>query len=325
MHVSSAHKERVAVLEVETGLFVVRYASSRAAKAPSVFVRPSPSCEGDFQIISAPGCAKGVLSKPGEYVVIVAPGQGSLQVTVSTRALDGDLDASIRMEALATQDAEAPIVAEPAAPQRALTPSRPAARKAKELPVAYSGFAVMAHVARRGDLLVEPGEWIGGPAAPAPVEGLQINWTPPAGVTLDYQVLAVGAGGRWSAIVSAGEFAGSRGRRLPLAGVRLRLGGAHADRYSLRGEALFLGSAVESGSSRELQFVSRSGTDPLVGLRLELREATAAVREPAARFAPPIKTSEARRGGRVRVFRSGQSSRPDLLPSSTQVGERVLS
>ncbi|MGD0722145.1 MAG: hypothetical protein ABR970_13995 [Roseiarcus sp.] len=257
--------------------------------------------------------------------MIVAPGQGSLQVTVSTRALDGDLDASIRMEALATQDAEAPIVAEPAAPQRALTPSRPAARKAKELPVAYSGFAVMAHVARRGDLLVEPGEWIGGPAAPAPVEGLQINWTPPAGVTLDYQVLAVGAGGRWSAIVSAGEFAGSRGRRLPLAGVRLRLGGAHADRYSLRGEALFLGSAVESGSSRELQFVSRSGTDPLVGLRLELREATAAVREPAARFAPPIKTSEARRGGRVRVFRSGQSSRPDLLPSSTQVGERVLS
>jgi hypothetical protein len=325
MQVSSAHKERVAVLEVEIGLFVVRYASSRAAKAPSVFVRPSPSCETDFQIISAPGCAKGVLSKPGECVVIVAPGQGSLQVTVSTRALDGDLDASIRMEALATKDAEALVAAEPAATPKAVASGRPAARKAKEPPVAYSGFGVMAHVARRGDLLVEAGEWIGGPAAPAPVEGLQINWTPPAGVTLDYQVLAVGAGGRWSAIVSAGEFAGSRGRRLPLVGVRLRLGGAHAERYTLLGEALFLGSAVESLTSRELQFVSRSGTDPLVGLRLDLREATAAVREPAARFAPPVKTSDARRGGRVRVFRSGQLSRPDVVPASTEVGERALS
>jgi hypothetical protein len=315
MHVSAAHKERVAVLAVEMGLFVVRYASSRAAKAPSVFVRPSPLCEGQFQIISAPGRQPGVLSRPGDCVVVFAPEDGSLQVTVSTKAPDGDLDASIRMEALA----EAPVE-EPAAPRSSIAGPRPngsarvVSKRPREAPVVFSGFAVMAHVARRGDLLADSGEWIGGPAAPAPIEGLQINWTPPAGVTLEYQVLAVGARGRWSTWVFSGEFAGSRGRRLPLAGVRLRLGGEFADRFRLDGEALFLGSTVEADSSRDLEFASRSGTDPLVGLRLELREKN--IEKPAATVGlPPVKTGDVRRGGRVRVFRSGQSPKSEAMPS----------
>lgn len=137
--------------------------------------------------------------------------------------------------------------------------------------------------------------------------------------------LVVGAEGRWSRWVFAGEFAGSRGRRLPLAGVRLRLGGERADGYSLRGDALFLGSAVVSETGRELEFLSRAGGDPLVGLRLELVEATNDTHQEQA---PTVGGSakggigEAQRGGRVKVFRSGRTSR--MAASSSELGERTL-
>ena len=341
MRGSGALKERVANLAVERGLFVVRYASSHASAAPSVFVRPSPSCEESVQVVSTPGGAQGVLTKPGDCVVIVAAAAGSLHVTVSTRSADGDLDANIRMETITSSDPVAPNGLgalqgaaprkAPVAPRRAsatqkspIEPRRIAARL-KRSEDSHSEFAVAAHVARRGDLVVAPGEWVGGPSAPAPIEGLQINWAPPIGVALEYQVLVVGAGGRWSTWVFAGEFAGSRGRRLSLVGVRMRLGGEQADRYSLYGEALFLGAPIVSDKGRELEFLSRSGTDPLVGLRLELNEMASdgpdlvAETKAEARVAGRVGTNDVRRGGRVRVFRSPRAMKAEDSLDRTRV------
>jgi hypothetical protein len=281
------------------------------------------------EIISAPGNAAGVLAKPGDCVVILAPASGSLQVTVSTKASDGDLDASVRMEPLAAAepDRSAAAAISPPALRRPVDPAPSVARRTGDIQSVYAGFAMTAHVARRGDLLVQSGEWAGGPSAPAPIEGLQINWSPPAGVALESQVLVVGAEGRWSTWVFAGEFAGSRGRRLPLAGIRLRLGGDRADGYALRGEALFLGSAVVSDTGRELEFLSRSGADPLVGLRLELLETNNDThQEQPAKISGSAKggIGEAQRGGRVRVFRSGRTSRAGMSTSSDELGERIL-
>ena len=232
---AGSSKERVAVLPLDRGLFVVRYVSSRAARPPSVFVRPSPSCEGSVEIISAPGNAPGVLEQVGECVIVLAPGSGSLQVTVSSKAPDGDLDASVRIEPLVAAEFGR-LAAEAISPPALRTPINPAssaARRNADFKAVYSGFAMTAHVARRGDLLVRSGEWAGGPSAPAPIEGLLINWSPPAGVALEYQVpggrcrgplVQVGFRGRvrglaWPPFAARGGSVaagrGTRGRLLP--------------------------------------------------------------------------------------------------------------
>ncbi len=130
----------------------------------------------------------------------------------------------------------------------------------------------MCHVARLGDVVVSGSEWAGGPELPAAIEGLRIDWVAPKGVALEYQVLASGADGRWSSWVFAGEFAGSRGRRLPLVGLRLRLVGEKSEGMLLKGEALFLGSTVISDVGDQLEFASYAGVDPLVGFRIELKD-----------------------------------------------------
>jgi hypothetical protein len=163
----------------------------------------------------------------------------------------------------------------------------------------------MAHVARRGDISANSGEWIAGPTKPATLEGVQITWNAPSGLALEYQVLASGAGGRWSIWVSSGEFAGTRGRSLPLTGVRLRLSGAGADAYQLRGQALFLGSSVMTQEGREIELVSMTGIDPLVGLRLEVG-ISSSHRSEAAAVQPRAEQVPAR--SRIRVFSSSEAS-----------------
>lgn len=280
------NSERVAIVAVKRGLFILRYVSSDSTIAPCVFVRASPSSLKSFWIISDPDALeKSALAKPGDCVVVLAQDEGSLQLTVSP-AQGGGLDANVRLEPLASA---APHAAEPLASLSA----------SQTLPVESSVFSLMGHVAMRGDTPVGAGEWIGGPSLPAPIEGIQINWAPPDGVALEYQVLVAGAQGRWSDWMCSGGFAGNRGRRAPLVGVRLRLTGGNSYGLALKGEALFLGSPVVSEIGGQIEFASNSGAEPLVGLRLELCERSASAESPSDE---PISTV-----GRVRVFRSGRA------------------
>ena len=160
-------------------------------------------------------------------------------------------------------------------------------------------LAMLAHLARVGDVTVGEGDWVGGPAAPAPVEGIAVRCSPNLGA-LDYQVMAVGEG-RWSDWTSAGAFAGSRGRAKALVGVRLRLHAA-VDAV-IEGEALFLGSVIVRKQGLDLEFRSSAGNDPLVGLRIGIRKNL-----PATTLKPT--GFDGKQGtGRVRVFRASAARR----------------
>ncbi|MCW2275449.1 hypothetical protein GJ654_13460 [Rhodoblastus acidophilus] len=132
-----------------------------------------------------------------------------------------------------------------------------------------AGFGVVCHVSRKGDVGATGGGWIGGPGSPAVIEGVTLHWNAPAGEKLEYQALAAGAAGRWSEWTPAGAFAGTRGRSLPLVGLRVRIAGG-AGRFRLQGEAIFLGLPAVVDSGESLEFSSYAGVDPLVGLRLQL-------------------------------------------------------
>ena len=302
MQLNGSEQERVAMLPVGRGLFVLKYTSSVASVSPRIFVRASPSCENNLEIISPPGVDKGVLWAPGDCVVIVAERQGSLQLTV-TAVSGGGLSANVDLEPLWLE----PVAAAKKPAQRQKVAIEAVGRDLGKVPWAperregQAALSLMCHVARLGDVVVSGSEWVGGPESPAAIEGVRIDWVAPKGVALEYQVLASGADGRWSGWVFAGEFAGSRGRRLPLVGLRLRLVGEKSAGMQLKGEALFLGSAVASDVGDQLEFASYAGVDPLVGFRLELKDRVALEIERAVVGARSDKTN------RLRVFKSNRS------------------
>jgi len=149
----------------------------------------------------------------------------------------------------------------------------------------------------RGDVEAAEDQWIAGPNAPAPVEGLLVRSEDNALLAVEMQALIAGAQ-QWTGWTSAGGFVGTRGRGLPLLALRLRLAGADASQLELIAEALFLGATTVAKAGRQIEFASSTGSDPLVGLKLGVRTAEA---PPVAQQADgPWRD----RGARVRVFRS---------------------
>jgi hypothetical protein len=285
--------EREATVNVDRGLYLLRYASGAASGvSPVAVARPAPGSEPFIEVISAPGIVSGFLSRPGECVVVRAERGGVLSVKIMRSIVGASLDASFRLEPIGAEGSASTVAAN-VGPAVAL-PFAAVDGAAK--------FTILAHVSRRGDIEVGAGEWVAGPQAPAAIEGMQIRASSPSGPRIELQALVATNPPRWLDWAPAGVFAGTRGRFLSLAGLRVRLVGDEARRFVLSADALFLGSAIVSRRGREIELVGGAGGDPLVGLRLDLAPEAASVvgngGTADAAFSPR------RTEPRVRVFRA---------------------
>jgi hypothetical protein len=285
--------EREATVDVARGFYLLRYASGAATGAsPVAMVRPAQGSERFVEVISAPGVVTGFLSYPGECVVVRAEQAGGLSVKIMRQNVGASLDASFRLEPIFDVDRPSATTAANVGPSVPVVPPSGG----------DSPFRLLAHVARRGDVEVGSGEWIAGPNAPAAIEGVEVRGSLRPGLRIEVQPLVATNPPRWLDWTPAGVFAGSRGRALPLFGLRLRLSGEEASRFVLSAEALFLGSPIEVKRGREVELVGAAGSDPLVGLKLAVAESVAAgtgfTAPSSAAFAPQ------RSEPRVRVFRA---------------------
>jgi hypothetical protein len=285
--------ERETTVNVDRGLYLLRYASGATSSASPVAVaRPAPGSEPFIEVISAPGIVTGFLSGPGECLVVRAERGGVLSLKIVRQGVGASLDASFRLEPIGA--AELPSTVAPSGAPAVSPPFAPADGAAK--------FVLLAHVSRRGDIEVGAGEWVAGPQAPAAIEGIQIRALSGSGPRIEIQPLVAGNPSRWLDWAPSGVFAGTRGRFLSLAGLRIRLVGEDAARFVLSAEALFLGSAIVSRRGTEIELVGGAGGDPLVGLRLDVSpEASIAAGNGAAVDAA---FSLRRTEPRVRVFRA---------------------
>jgi hypothetical protein len=234
----------------------------------------------------------GFLSFPGECVVVRAQRAGELIISIMRQSVGASMDAVFRLEAVSGVERAGAAVALEASSPSAVAPS-------------FTGdvkFSLLAHVSRRGDVDVAAGEWVAGPNAPAVIEGLEIRGSTNPGVGLELQPQVATTPPRWLDWVSPGKFAGTRGRGLALAGIRVRLVGAEASRFVLSAEALFLGSAVQGKRGQEIELVGSPGGDPLVGLRLDV---VAAAEDGVLAKAATV---QQRPESRVRVFRATSSN-----------------
>jgi hypothetical protein len=298
-------------MRVSAGLFVLRYVSSSAeGKAPTVVVY---SDEGSgVEIVTHDRSETGVMASPGEAVVVRASHTSSLMVKIYSATGDSGNHAHLVFERVsATGLGAASLNASLAEP-------------ATYLDGLAGRFEILAHVARRGDVLAADGEWICGPHLPMAIEGIQIRWPGrPAGADISVSATQL-VRGRSQPLPQApvGEFVGSRGKAIPLAGITLSMSAALAARHVFECEALFLGTQVVRRSGALVELSGPTGLEPLVGLRIGIMPA---IRSNAAADAARIEQAVARRvkplsletaipsagsSGRVRVFRTSRARQP---------------
>jgi len=297
----------VRVMQVSRGLFILRYISSDGrGGAPRIVVRPSAGSK--VELITEDMAGFGIMSAPGEALVVRASEPGSLDVSI------GAGGSSHRHAHLVFERVTATLAAVAAAAGNGHFASTGVSVRAPSI-------EILAHVARRGDVVVGGGEWISGPQFPLAIEGLQLLW-PDRPTDVDLQIEAVhSVRGRRQSLgtAQAGAFIGTRGMAAPLTALALGLTGPLAARYSLQCEALFLGAQVQRRSGATVKLSGPTGLEPLVGLCLSIVPAAAAsqVEPPMARAftAPqPEPRQEANLGavqttgsaGRVRVFRKSR-------------------
>lgn len=286
-------RERVTTTRVGRGLYLLKYVSGSASGlSPLAMVCPLPSDESFIEVISAPGVVSGFLSQPGEALVVRAERAGELSIKLVRQSARASFDASFQLELVVPGGAAASSAG---APESILGD------------VSRQGLRVRGHVARRGDVEVSAAQWIAGPGAPAAIEGVEIGGALPAGLRIDIQPLVGAPRPRWLEWTPPGAFAGTRGRALPLAGLRLRLVGDAASQFVICADALFLGAAVVSKQGTEIELIGPGSADALVGLRLDIAPS------PAARVAADARLAAVAGGGavlqqrsqpRVRVFRA---------------------
>jgi hypothetical protein len=252
--------DRDSTLFVARGLYILRYETGPDGYvAPTAFVAPASGFENMIEIIGPPGVPNGRLEGPGAVLFMRASDNASLRVGVKRKSAGGSLEAALKLESVGGLQPGVSLQAD-------------GTTTLKEAPgEAGSDILFVAHVARRGDVSVRPCEWVAGPDSPAAIEGLEMCTSGFDGVCLEMQVLSASPSGAWSGWVKPGTFVGTRGRNLPLVGLRLRLTGETGRRYLIIADALFLGSAIANRRGQEVEFLSSAGRDPLVGFRLDIR------------------------------------------------------
>lgn len=254
---------RHTVCSLDRGLYAFRYVRASDVVPPTAELHV---LSGSIEFVHAPGREHARLSEPGTSVVLVVRQSATIRVELTAGKPGADVGAEFgldlldrgELDTLTSVNVSGQFVSEQGLQQGASI-------------VDISSMRIEAHVSRLGDVAVRSGDWIAGPQAPLPIEGLRIICSGgSASLGVSVQLRFLNGGQSWSAWHSPETFAGTRQQAQALNGLRLKLVGSRANQYSLIGEALFLGAPVESQRGDVIEFL---GSDPLVGLKVALAPA----------------------------------------------------
>ncbi len=159
---------RLRTHRVTRGLFILRYVASNAgnsttnpAAAPSIKV--SSHDAKDVDLIAWPGASSNELLGPGDGLVLRVSRDTTIAIEVIPSRAGGSVDAELHLEPVSRlahggfgrSNNVAPAVG----------------RGASQIEV--DGIEILAHVSRRGDVVIPAGEWICGPEYPMAIEGIE--------------------------------------------------------------------------------------------------------------------------------------------------------
>ena len=309
------------IVDVDRGLVLVRYATAGdEVRPPRIEVLVNPKDEKHIEIISNPLHSEAVLWEPGGCLLVRATRPGKLFVEVIPVDEDGSTAATVKVEMLSQGESGArsalpdsrTVVASGSKPQVASQLTSPI-----DSHVALDRLRIVGHVAGIGDVTARADEWVAGPSAPARIEGLSIVWPgKPDDLDIRYCVRLARPHAVSGRMMELGAYAGTRGRALPIVGIRFEMSGPAAASFRLVSEAAFLGAPIARTSGKQIEMSGPTGREPLVGFRLRLDEIDIPLQ--------PVLTPAARSQGRVRVFRSrAAESQSQSVPRSVNPPARV--
>jgi hypothetical protein len=255
----------------------------------------NPKDEKHIEIISNPLHSEAALWRPGACLVVRAMRPGKLFVEVVPLDDGGSTAATVKVEMLS--QGEMPD----------MRATLPVARGAVEFGrssdpkshIDLDRLKIIGHVAGIGDVTTGADEWVAGPSTPARIEGLSIVWPgKPDDLDIRYCVRLARPHAVSGRMMGLGAYAGTRGRALPIVGIRLEISGPAASSFRLVSEAAFLGAPIARTSGKQIEMSGPTGREPLVGFRLRLDE----IDIPLQPVLTPMTTAKSQ--GRVRVFRS---------------------
>lgn len=246
--------DSVRTIRVTRGIFILRYVSSKGGlEAPLVSVETAgPGVE-----LLSPSDAGAHLVAPGDGLVVHAAQDSFINFSLNSLKPNGSRDAELVLERISTTVRQAERTKTNGNVHRVAPESRE--------------IEILAHVARRGDVIVPAGKWICGPELPMVIEGLEIRWPgKPDGIDILSRATINARGHHTLPGKRTGAFQGTRGRAAPITTLILSLTGIRADEFSLACDALFLGQSVMSVSGASCALTGATGYEPLVGLRLSI-------------------------------------------------------
>ena len=282
------------ILNVERGLFVVRYATAEDESAPpTIRLLPQAASRDTLRFVLHPDESEPALYNPGGCLVMRAEAPGRLAIDIQATHQRGSVAATVRIEPLLSTS---PMVSAPSGWREPAADFNPS-------------LQIVGHVASRGDVSVPADAWLAGPTAPARIEGFKIDWPgKPDDLEVRYAVKTGSAKGDFSRMTGLGTFVGSRGRSSPILGLVLETAGAAASRYQIAADMIFLGAPVQRIRGARIQGSGPTGREPLVGLRLSVEQRQQSVERRLGESRP----SAPRPPERVRIFRSNLADRSPI-------------
>ena len=159
-------------IEIDRGLYLIRYVTAEdKERPPAVRVRLDRAGAGSATLLFHPDQNDAVLWQPGAALAVRATRPVKLAIEVTSSDQDGSTAALVRIESL-THGAPA---------QQTLFSNL------ETVDFDVDGLRLLGHVARIGDVIVGPREWLAGPSAPSRIEGFSIEWPgKPAHVDVRY-------------------------------------------------------------------------------------------------------------------------------------------
>jgi len=242
------------------GIFVLSYALAEEVRAhPAVKVSLDPQTPGSVSFILAEGDKKREITlwQPGTAVIVKVSQPSRIFIEVVPLIPGASTNATIKIDAvLQGEDQFQSLGQAPGQVKQDLN---------------LDSLKLYGHVAGRGDIEVRADEWMAGPAVPARIEGIAIEWVhKPRNLDLRYSAIGPGSNAAVSPMVSLGGFAGTRSRALPLLGLALELTGSGTSEVQLAVEALFLGTPIIRETGERVTLSGPSGLEPLIGLKLSI-------------------------------------------------------
>lgn len=245
-------KERI--VDLDRGLYSIQYTGSDDKQfPPHVIVKPAPGYESAVELILHPDAANGTLRMPGSQLIVRTRAPAQLSVEVVPFQPNGSRSASLKFEPMKSGDQSQFHLASP--PSSA---------------VRFDSLLLLGHIAGRGDVVVGPNVWIGGPQTPARIEGIALEWPDkPSHISLRYAVKTMSQTAT-PQLLESPTFSGTRGKALAIAAVTLEISSNEGAGCQLVAEGLFLSSPALRTVGSRIVLSGPTGREPLVGLRISI-------------------------------------------------------